>query len=155
MSTLKVDDLLRAINAATREEKKWMMDCLRHGAEMADKLMAAHRRSLAWSLTVTDDEYADALPIDIDEDLCVGRILSEDERWEMWTPILYKDRQCSRKPLAGGALCAVCQRRKDAFPYRTNGHGAWNGEVTEPRPGWSHMFGTDWAEAKKVRYVGK
>jgi len=89
---------------------------------------------------------------DIDESVCVGRVLKggEDKRW---SPIIYRERQCCGKVEEGSDLCATCSRREEKYG-ETGVKSGWAGRITEEPFDETHMLGTAWADKKKPRFLG-
>ena len=90
-------------------------------------------------------------PEDIDESVCVGRLISggEDKRW---SPTIYKERQCGKKTAGGDDdLCKVCRGRSDKYADNPRFQG-WTGRVTEDPLDWVHMLDTVWGEAKQPKF---
>lgn len=89
---------------------------------------------------------------DIDESVCVGRILKggEDKRW---SPIIYRERQCGGALEEGTDLCATCSRREEKYG-EIGVKSGWAGRVTEEPFDETHMLGTAWADKKKPRFLG-
>ena len=89
---------------------------------------------------------------DIDHAVCVGRILKggKDRRW---APAIYREFQCGKAMDEDCDLCKICQTRLEKYAEEPK-PGDWTGRVTEDPPGWVHMLDTEWAEAKKPKWLG-
>jgi chemotaxis protein histidine kinase CheA len=90
---------------------------------------------------------------DIDHTICVGRVLKgcKDRRW---SPAVYREIQCGKAPEEGCDICKICQTRLEKYAEEPK-PGDWTGRVTEAPPGWLHMLGTEWAEARKPKWLGE
>jgi hypothetical protein len=95
-------------------------------------------------------------PEDIDETVCVGRIMSETDKDRRWAPVIYFEKQCGKAIVIDG-LCSMCCARRSLYEEYSTETGrmkTWNGVVTEEPPAWTHMLGTKWAQRKQPRWVG-
>lgn len=90
---------------------------------------------------------------DIDHATCVGRILKggKDMRWK---PAVYREFQCGKPVVEECDLCKTCQARLERFAEDPKSCGHWNGRITEEPHGGVHMLGTEWAEARKPKWLG-
>jgi chemotaxis protein histidine kinase CheA len=133
------------------------------GAAAAPKksaIPAARKAAVAAPLPEPDEDgapSADAYRIkeeDIDHAVCVGRVLKggEDKRWK---PTVYREFQCGKAVEEDCDLCKICQARLEKFAEDPKSGGDWNGRVTEEPHGGVHMLGTEWAEARKPKWLGE
>jgi len=108
------------------------------------------------ALTSDDAPDADAyrLPEDeVDADRCQARQLGDQDK--RWKPAVYREVQCSGKPVAGTELCATCTKRQEKYAEDESPKSRWHGLITEDPFGWAHMLGTTWAEDKKPKWIGE
>lgn len=86
-------------------------------------------------------------PEEIDYSLCLGRIFdgSHDTRW---SPAVYYESQCSRKPMEGHTLCPICYKRLQSVINGTTRFD-WGGCVNEELPDSIHMLGSEWSKKCK------
>ena len=87
---------------------------------------------------------------EIKEELCQARKLEGgvDKRW---SPAVYTETQCKRKPVEGAELCQLCA---DCFEKESQDEKfkKWFGLITEEPESTTHMLGTTWAA--KCKWVG-
>ena len=87
---------------------------------------------------------------EIKEELCQARKLEGgvDKRW---SPAVYTETQCKRKPVEGSELCQLCS---DCFEKESQDEKfkKWFGLITEEPESTTHMLGTTWAA--KCKWVG-
>jgi len=84
---------------------------------------------------------------------CVGRHLYEADK--RWTPAVYRETQCQKKPVAGSDLCKYCTAHcAKAATAKDPAKAGCNGRITEEPPAWSHMLGTEWAEKRRPVFTG-
>ena len=93
----------------------------------------------------------------IDATLCQARkeppMAGASEGWDKrYTPAVFRERQCTRKPVDGSELCALCtkcqEKETDEGTFKK-----WHGLVTEEPLAHSHMPGSEWFAAK-CKWVG-
>jgi hypothetical protein len=167
MSTtnLTAAHLLEALRSATEEERTEFLGLLgvaasKKGAAAATKPARARKAASAAPLPEPDEDgapSADAYRLkeeDIDHAVCVGRILKggKDRRW---SPAVYREFQCSKATEEDCDLCKICQARLEKFAEDPKSGGDWNGRVTEEPHAGVHMLGTEWAEARKPKWLGE
>ena len=93
---------------------------------------------------------------DIDMSLCLARkfidAIHADKRW---SPAVYSESQCVRKPCDGSDLCTQCNSMLEkCLETGVFKHCKWAGRVTEEPPAWVHMLGTTWAADKSPKWKG-
>ena len=93
---------------------------------------------------------------DIDMSLCLARkfidAIHADKRW---SPSVYSESQCVRKPCDGSDLCTQCSTMLEkCLETGVFKHCKWAGRVTEEPPAWVHMLGTTWAADKSPKWKG-
>jgi hypothetical protein len=92
-----------------------------------------------------------------DASLCQARkeppMTALSEGWDKrYTPSVFYERQCSKKPTEGSNLCATCAKLLE----KEESDGAfkkWHGLITEEPLAHSHMAGTEWF-ASKAKWGG-
>ena len=156
MASISFADIVAAFKAASDADKAEFRHLLAPAKDGAST--TSRKSSTAVSVTLPDATYgvptADDYRVDattIDPTLCQGRELKggKDDRW---TPHVYAETQCQKKPVKGTNLCTVCARRQDA--YEPQKPGAWNGFITGPIMAHTHMLGSAWALAKAPKFIG-
>lgn len=163
-TTLTAAHLLEALRSATEEERTEFLGLLgvaasKKGAAVA-KPARVRKAASAAPLPEPDEDgapSADAYRLkeeDIDHAVCVGRILKggKDRRW---SPAVYREFQCSKATEDECDLCKICQARLEKFAEDPKSGGDWNGRVTEEPHAGVHMLGTEWAEARKPKWLGE
>ena len=92
-----------------------------------------------------------------DASLCQARkeppMTAGSEGWDKrYTPSVFYERQCSKKPTEGSSLCATCAKLQE----KEESDGTfkkWHGLITEEPLAHSHMAGTEWF-ASKAKWGG-
>ena len=92
-----------------------------------------------------------------DASLCQARkeppMTAGSEGWDKrYTPAVFYERQCSKKPTEGSNLCATCAKLQE----KEESDGTfkkWHGLITEEPLAHSHMAGTEWF-ASKAKWGG-
>ena len=92
-----------------------------------------------------------------DASLCQARkeppMVAGAEGWDKrYTPAVFYERQCSKKPTEGSNLCATCAKLLE----KEESDGTfkkWHGLITEEPLAHSHMAGTEWF-ASKAKWGG-
>jgi hypothetical protein len=164
-----METLLEILRGATEEQRAEICGVLgiRTGPVAASSKKAttgSAKRKTAVPAVPLPDPTEDGAPSadsyrlkedDIDYTVCVGRVLSEDPTCKdrRWKPAIYRESQCSAEVDGECDLCKTCQRRLEKYAEDPK-PGAWTGRVTEDPPGWVHMLDTEWAEAKKPKWMG-
>ena len=164
-----MEHMLATLRAATEEQLIALRDLLgvsavpakKVGAAVAKKtaVPAARKAAAAAPLPEPEEDGAPSAASyrlkeeDIDHAVCVGRILKggKDRRW---APAVYREFQCGKASEEDCDLCKVCQNRLEKYADEPK-PGDWTGRVTEDPPGWLHMLDTEWAEAKKPKWMGE
>ena len=92
-----------------------------------------------------------------DASLCQARkeppMVAGAEGWDKrYTPAVFYERQCQKKPTEGSNLCATCAKLQE----KEESDGTfkkWHGLITEEPLAHSHMAGTEWF-ASKAKWGG-
>ena len=165
-----MEHMLATLRAATEEQRTEMLGLLgvpavpakKVGTAVAKKtsVPAARKAAAAAPLPEPDEDgapSADSYRIkeeDIDHAVCVGRILKggKDKRW---APAVYREFQCGKANEDDCDLCKVCQNRLEKFAEDPKSKNDWNGRVTEDPHAGVHMLDTEWAEARKPKWMGE
>jgi hypothetical protein len=163
-----VDNLLVVFRTMTEEQRAEIASLLGLAATTKkvvavstkkSSVPAARKAAAAAPLPVPDEDGAPSAASyrmkeeDIDHAVCVGRVLKggEDKRWK---PAIYREFQCGKAPEDGCDICKTCQTRLEKYAEEPK-PGDWTGRVTEEPPGWLHMLGTEWADARKPVWKGE
>ena len=168
---LTIEQLMAILRAATEEQRAEILGLLGAAPTPARKAVggagakktavpAARKAAAAAPLPEPDEDGAPSAAAyrikeeDIDHAVCVGRVLKggEDKRWK---PVIYREFQCGKATEEDCDLCKTCQARLEKFADDPKSGGDWNGRVTEEPHGGVHMLGTEWAEARKPRWLGE
>jgi hypothetical protein len=168
---LTMERLMEVLRSATEDERLAVRELLGVAAAASAKkavggagakksaIPAARKAAAAAPLPEPDEDGAPSAESyrlkeeDIDHAVCVGRILKggKDRRW---APAIYREFQCGKAAEEECDLCKVCQARLEKYAEEPK-PGDWTGRVTEEPPGWVHMLDTEWAEAKKPKWLGE
>lgn len=168
---LTMEHLLAILRAATEEQRTEVLGLLGAAPTPAKKAVggagakktavpAARKAAVAAPLPEPDEDGAPSASAyrikeeDIDHAVCVGRVLKggEDKRWK---PVVYREFQCGKATEEDCDLCKTCQGRLEKFADDPKSGGDWNGRVTEDPHAGVHMLDTEWAEARKPRWMGE
>jgi hypothetical protein len=123
-------------------------------AKIAEALKEIIRIDLTRSDAESEARYDLALGVGITDDaLCQARLMGEpDARFK---PMVFSERQCSRRPAEGDDLCKSCRKNLENFAVKEGAAGQrWHNRVTEPITGHSHTLTSEWAEAVKPKWYG-
>ena len=166
---LTVERLMEVLRTATEEQLIALRDRLgvpavpakKVGTAVAKKtaVPAARKAAAAAPLPEPEEDGAPSAASyrlkeeDIDHAVCVGRVLKdgEDKRWK---PVIYREFQCGKASEEDCDLCKVCQNRLEKFAEDPKSKNDWNGRVTEDPHAGVHMLDTEWAEARKPKWLG-
>jgi len=168
---LTMELLMEVLRSATEDQRTEMLGLLGAAPVPAKKaaaggagakksaIPAARKAAAAAPLPEPDEDGAPSAESyrlkeeDIDHAVCVGRILKggKDRRW---APAIYREFQCGKATEEECDLCKVCQARLEKYAEEPK-PGDWNGRVTEEPHGGVHMLGTEWAEARKPKWLGE
>jgi flagellar biosynthesis GTPase FlhF len=168
---LTMERLMEVLRSATEDERLAVRELLGVSAAPAKKVAvgggakksaipAARKAAAAAPLPEPDEDGAPSAESyrikeeDIDHAVCVGRILKggKDRRW---APAIYREFQCGKATEEECDLCKVCQARLEKYAEEPKAGGDWNGRVTEDPHAGVHMLGTEWAEARKPKWLGE
>jgi flagellar biosynthesis GTPase FlhF len=168
---LTMERLMEVLRSATEDERLAVRELLGVSAAPAKKVAvaagakksaipAARKAAAAAPLPEPDEDGAPSAESyrlkeeDIDHAVCVGRILKggKDRRW---APAIYREFQCAKATEEECDLCKVCQARLEKYAEEPKAGGDWNGRVTEEPHAGVHMLGTEWAEARKPKWLGE
>lgn len=168
---LTMELLMDVLRSATEEQRTEMLGLLGATAAPAKKAVggagakktavpAARKAAVAAPLPEPDEDGAPSAAAyrikeeDIDHAVCVGRVLKggEDKRWK---PVVYREFQCGKAMEEDCDLCKTCQGRLEKFADDPKSGGDWNGRVTEDPHAGVHMLDTEWAEARKPKWLGE
>ena len=128
-------------------------------AVVAKKAAAVAKKPAAAAKPVTSEEpEASSYRLtETDASLCQARkeppMTALSEGWDKrYTPSVFYERQCSKKPTEGSSLCATCAKLQEK--EESDGtYKKWHGLITEEPLAHSHMAGTEWF-ASKAKWGG-
>ena len=167
---LTVEQLMATLRAATEEQRAEILGLLGAAPTPAKKAVggagakktavpAARKAAAAAPLPEPEEDGAPSAASyrikeeDIDHAVCVARVLKggEDKRWK---PVIYREFQCGKAVEEDCDLCKTCQARLEKYAESPK-PGDWTGRVTEEPLGWVHMLDTEWADARKPKWLGE
>jgi hypothetical protein len=94
-------------------------------------------------------------PDTIKPDLCQARMLTDELKDRRWKPMIYREKQCPRKPVEGTTLCKHCTGYLAKYEAEGPTHSnRWNGLITEEPLPTTHMLGTEWARKRQPKWIG-
>jgi hypothetical protein len=127
-------------------------------AVVAKKAAAKPAAAVAAKPVTSEEPEASSYRLtETDASLCQARkeppMVAGAEGWDKrYTPAVFYERQCSKKPTDGSNLCATCAKLQE----KEESDGTfkkWHGLITEEPLAHSHMAGTEWF-ASKAKWGG-
>ena len=114
--------------------------------------------AVAKPVTSEEPEASSYRLTETDASLCQARkeppMTAGSEGWDKrYTPSVFYERQCSKKPTEGSNLCATCAKLQE----KEESDGTfkkWHGLITEEPLAHSHMAGTEWFASKPAKWGG-
>jgi len=88
---------------------------------------------------------------EIKAELCQARRYASGSEDKRWTPVVYREAQCTGKPVEGTELCSRCATRFEK-ESQDEKFKTWLGLITEDPESTTHMLGTAWAA--KCKWIG-